>query len=70
MEMVDSNDTIFTSFPSLPVFVWSLRTVMYQSAEAHPGLSQAFKNNFFARIVDVFKLTLLTIFAKCTIMNV
>ena len=32
---------------------------MYQSAEAHPGLSEAFKINLFTRIVDVYKLTLL-----------
>ena len=44
--------------------VWILRTVMYQSEEPHPGLSQAFKINLFTRIVDVFKLTLLIIFAK------
>ena len=37
---------------------------MYQSTEAHPGLSQAFKINPFARIVDVFELTFLTIFGQ------
>ena len=40
---------------------------MYQSAEAYPEPSQAFKINLFAKIVDV--LTLLTIFAKRTIMK-
>ena len=41
-----------------------LRTVMYQSAEAYTGPSQPSKINIFVRIVTVFKLTLLTIFAK------
>ena len=40
---------------------------MYQSAEARPEPSQAFKINLFARTVNVFKLTLLTIFVKNTI---
>ena len=36
---------------------------MYKSAhETHPGPSQAPKINLFARIVDIFKLVLLTIF--------
>ena len=70
MEMVDSNDFIFTSFQSLPIFVGILRAVMYQSEQAHSGPSQTFKINLFARIVNVFKLTLLTIFAKSTIMDV
>ena len=43
---------------------------MYQSAEAHPGPSQAFKINLYARIVDIFKLTLSTIFTNSTIMDV
>ena len=43
---------------------------MYQSTEAHPGPNQSFKTNLFARIVDVFQLTLLTIFVKSTIMDV
>ena len=55
---------MFTYFPSLPIFVPILRTVMYQPAEAHPGPSQAFEINLVARIVDVFKLTLVTRFAK------
>ena len=42
---------------------------MYQSAMAHPGPSQASKINLFSRIVDVFKLTLLAIFSKSTIMD-
>ena len=42
---------------------------MYQSAEAYRGPSQAFKINLLAKIVDIFKLTLLTIFAKRTIMK-
>ena len=43
---------------------------MYQSAEARPGLWQASKINLFARIVNIFKLTLLNIFAKSTILDV
>ena len=43
---------------------------MYQSAEAQPGPSEASKINFFARIVNVFKLTLLSVFDKSTIMDV
>ena len=43
---------------------------MYQSAEARPGPSQASKINLFARIVNFFKLTLLTIFGESTIMDV
>ena len=43
---------------------------MYQSAEARPGPSQASKINLFARTVEVFKLTLLNIFAKSTIVDV
>ena len=69
MEMVDSNDSIFTSFQSLSIFVGILRAVMYQSEQVHSGPSQTFKINLFARIVNVFKLTLLTIFAKSTIMD-
>ena len=57
--------------PSLHIFVCILRiAVMYQYAEAHPELTQAFKINLFARLVDVFKLTLLTIFVKSTIVDV
>ena len=41
MEMVDENDSIFTSFPSLHISICILRTVMYQFAEALPGPSQA-----------------------------
>ena len=37
---------------------------MHQSAEAPTGPSQAFKIDLFARIVNVFKLTLLTNLAK------
>ena len=47
-----------------------LRTIMYQSAEARPGPSQVSKINSFARIVNVFKLTLLTIFVTSTVMDV
>ena len=43
---------------------------MYQSAEARPGPSQASKINLFARIINIFKLTLTTIFTKSTIMDV
>ena len=43
---------------------------MYQSAEARPGPSQASKINLFARIVNFFKLTLLTILGESTIMDV
>ena len=34
---------------------------MYQSAEARPGPSQAPKINLFVRIVNVLRLTLLTV---------
>ena len=40
---------------------------MYQSALPEP--SETFKINLFGRIVDVFKLTLLTIFTNSTIMK-
>ena len=43
---------------------------MYQSAEAHPRLSQASKINIFSGIVNTCRLTLLTIFAKGAIMEV
>ena len=43
---------------------------MYQSADTRPGSGQASKINIFARIVNFFKLTLLTIFIKSTIMDV
>ena len=39
---------------------------MYQSTEARPGPSQASKIIILARIVNVFKLTLLNIFVKST----
>ena len=42
----------------------------HQSAEAHPGPSQASKINFFARIVNVIKLALLTTLAKSSVMDV
>ena len=42
---------------------------MYQSTETHSRLSQASKIDLFARIVNAFKLTLLTIFVKSTIMD-
>ena len=37
---------------------------MYPSAEERTGPSQATKINLFARIVNVFKLTLWTVFLK------
>ena len=43
---------------------------MYQSAEVGTGPSRASKINLFARIVNAYKLTLLTFFAKSTIMDV
>ena len=43
---------------------------MYPSAETRPGLSQATKINLFARIVEIFKLMLPTIFVRSTIMDV
>ena len=43
---------------------------MLQSAEACPGPREASKINLFVRIVNVFKLTLLTIFVKSIIMDV
>ena len=43
---------------------------MYQTVEARPEPSQAYaKINFFARIVNVFKLMFLTIFAQSSIMD-
>ena len=39
-------------------------------AELRPGHSQASKINLFARIVNVIKLTLLTIYAKSNIMDI
>ena len=39
-------------------------------AEAHPGPNQAFKMDFFAKIVNGFKLTLLTILAKSSSVDV
>ena len=68
--LVDLNDSIFTCLPSLHIFVWILRAVMYQSAEAYPRPSKIYKINLFARIVNLFKLTLLTIFAKSNTMYV
>ena len=43
---------------------------MHPSTEASPETSQASNINLFARIVKVFKLRLLTIFVKSTIMDV
>ena len=43
---------------------------MYQFPETRSGPSEAPKINLFARIVHVFKLTLLTNFVKSTIMDV
>ena len=40
---------------------------MYQPTEARPGPNQASKTNLFARIVNIFKLT---IFVKSTIIDV
>ena len=37
---------------------------MYQSAEARPGPNQSSEINTFVRIVNVFRLTLLTSFTK------
>ena len=42
---------------------------MYPSAEKRPGPSQASKISLLARLVEVFKLMLLTIFVKSTIMG-
>ena len=64
MEIVDKNDSIFTRLPSLHISVWILRTVMHPSAEARTGPSQATNINLFARIVNLFKLTLWTVFLK------
>ena len=46
------------------IFVWILRTVMYQYVEAHPGPSEATKFFF------VFKLTFLIIFTKSTTVDI
>ena len=44
---------------------------MYQPAEARPGPSQASKVNLFVRIINVFKITLLTIFViKITLLTI
>ena len=43
---------------------------MFPSVETRPGPSQAIKINLFARIVKVWKLMLLTIFAKSAILDV
>ena len=61
MKIVDENDSIFTRLLFLHISVRILRTVMYPSAAARSGPSQATKINLFATIVNVFKLTLLTI---------
>ena len=42
----------------------------HQSAEAQTGPSQASKINFFARIVNAIKLTLLTTLSKSSVMDV
>ena len=47
METVELNDSIFTCLLFWHVFVWVLRAVMYHSAEARPGPSQASKINLF-----------------------
>ena len=70
IETVEWNHFIFTCLPFIQISVWILRAVMHQSPKAHLGPSQASKINLFARIVNVFKLTLLTIFVKSTIMDV
>ena len=61
---------IFYRLPSLLTCIWILRTVMYPSAKTRPEPSQATKINAFVRIVKVFKLMLLTIFGRSTIMYV
>ena len=43
---------------------------MYLSTEARPGPSQTIKIKLSARIVNVFKLTLLTTLVKSTIVDV
>ena len=43
---------------------------MYQSAEVRPEPSQVSNTNLFARIINVFKPMLLTIFVKSTIIDV
>ena len=63
-------DSFFTCLPSLHIFIRILRTVMYPSAQEHPGPGQASKINLFARIVSFIELTLPTIFVKSTIMDV
>ena len=42
---------------------------MYQSAEACLGPSQVSEINLFARVVNVFKMALPTIFIKSTILD-
>ena len=55
MEIVDSIDSIFTCLPSLHIFVWILRTVMYQSVEAHAEPREPCKINLLARILNAVK---------------
>ena len=42
---------------------------MYPFAEVRPQPSQETKINLFVRIIDIFKITLLTISVKSTIMD-
>ena len=52
IEIADSNDSIFTCPPSLHIFLWILRTVMYPSAKVRHGACQASKI-LFARKLNV-----------------
>ena len=70
MEIIGLNDPIFARLPSLHISICILRIVMYPSAEARPVYSQQIKINLFARRVKIFKLMLLTIFVKSTMMGV
>ena len=54
MEMVDSNDPVFTCFQR-DICDWVLRAVMYSPAKVYSIPSQASKMNCFKRIVNVFK---------------
>ena len=44
--------------------IWALTSMFYPPAETHSGPCQSSKIKFFARIVNDFKLPLLTNFAK------
>ena len=52
------NDPILYLSPSLNTSIWILRTVTYPAAKTLPGPSQPTKISLFARIVDIFNVTI------------